>query len=114
MSPIITPLSPPGVAPVTLARQGPLDAPARQGPLDASARKFAALMDPVPETAAVDPDRPSSLAQALLQQDEGPGSIDRTLACTGEGSTEGEGTRPSPMPVQPAALDMPFMFHLRA
>ena len=100
ISPIITPLSPAGAAP-------------RQGPQDASARKFAALMDHVPETAAVEPGRPSGLAQALLQE-EGLGGLGRSLACTSEGSTDGEGTRSAPVPVQPMAFDMPFMFHLRA
>jgi hypothetical protein len=106
ISPIITPLSPAGAAPV---------AAPRQGPQDASARKFAALMDVVPETTAVEPGRPSSLAQALLQ-DEGLRGLDRTLASTGEGPTDGdgEGTRSAPVTVQPMAFDMPFMFHLRA
>jgi hypothetical protein len=101
VSPITSPLSPAGVAPVAAPGQGPLDAPAR---------KFAALMD------AVEAGRPSSLAQTVLPQDEGPGSLDKSLASTGEGPADGEaeGTPPSPLPVQPAAFDTSLMFHLRA
>jgi len=81
VSPITNTLSPAGVARPA--------APA-QGPLDASVRKFAALMDPV---------------------DEGPGSLDKTLASTGEGPADGEVEGPQPVPT---AFDTSFMFHLRA
>ena len=96
MSPITNTLSPAGVARVA--------APGQE-PHDASARKFAALMD------AVEAGRPASLAQTVLQQDEGPGSLDKTLASTGEGPADGEVEGSQPIPT---AFDTSFMFHLRA